>query len=159
MPNILNPEWEAELPGLRGQRVGAAAGGEKLGATLYEVDPGGRVSPLHIHHANEEMLFVISGTPTLRTPEGERELEPGEVVVFPSGRRGAHQVRNRSREPARVVIVSTMIYPEVAEHPDSGKVLAISGRPDETAAMVLAFRRDDAVSVTEGESEGSQTAH
>ena len=88
MPNIFNPEWEAELPGLRGQRVGAGAGGEKLGATLYEVDPGGRVSPLHIHHANEEMLFVVSGRPTLRTGDGEREVEEGEVVAFPSGRRG-----------------------------------------------------------------------
>jgi uncharacterized cupin superfamily protein len=152
MPNILNPEWEAELPGLRGVRVGAAAGGEKLGATLYEVEPGGRVSPLHVHHANEEMLFVISGRPTLRTTDAERELEPGEVIVFPSGRRGAHQVLNRSDEAVRVLIVSTMSYPEVVEHPDSQKVVAITGRPDETAAMFLAFRRSDAVPVTEGES-------
>jgi uncharacterized cupin superfamily protein len=151
MPNIFKPEWEAELPGLRGVRVGARAGGEKLGATLYEVDTGGRVSPLHIHHANEEMLFVVSGRPTLRTGDGERELELGEVVAFPSGRRGAHQVLNRSGEPARVLIVSTMRYPEVVEHPDSNKVLAISGRPDETAAMFLAFRKGDAVPVTEGE--------
>jgi uncharacterized cupin superfamily protein len=151
MPNILSPEWEAELPGLRGQRVGAAAGAEKLGATVYEVDPGGRVSPLHIHHANEELLIVLSGRPTLRTLDGERELEPGAVVAFPSGRRGAHQVLNRSGEPTRVLIASTMIYPEVVEHPDSNKILAISGRPDETAAMFLAFRRDDAVAVTEGE--------
>jgi uncharacterized cupin superfamily protein len=151
MPNILSPEWEAELPGLRGQRVGAAAGAEKLGATLYEVDPGGRVSPLHIHHANEELLIVLSGRPTLRTLDGERELEPGEVVAFPSGRRGAHQVLNGSDEPARVLIASTMLYPEVVEHPDSNKVLAMSGRPDETAAIALAFRRGDAVPVTEGE--------
>ena len=44
-----------------------------------------------------------------------------------------------------------MIYPEVAEHPDSQKIVAMTGRPDETAAMVQAFRRDDAVPVTEGE--------
>ena len=151
MPNIENPEWEAELPGLRGVRVGAAAGAEKLGATLYEVDPGGRVSPLHIHHGNEELLFVIAGRPTLRTPDAERELEPGEVVAFLSGRRGAHQILNRSDASARVLIVSTKIYPEVVEHPDSNKVVAITGAPDETAALFLAFRRDDAVPVTEGE--------
>jgi uncharacterized cupin superfamily protein len=151
MPNILSPEWEAERPGLRGVRVGAAAGAEKLGATLYEVDPGGRVSPLHVHHANEELLIVLSGRPSVRTGEDERELEPGEVVAFPSGRRGAHQVLNRSGEPARVLIASTMIYPEVAEYPDSDKILAISGRADETAAVFLAFRRDDAVPLTEGE--------
>jgi len=158
MPNILSPEWEAELPGLRGQRIGAAAGAEKLGATLYEVDPGGRVSPLHIHHANEEMLVVLAGRPTLRTTDGERELEPGEVVAFPAGRRGAHQVLNRSPEPVRVLIASTMIYPEVVEHPDSGKVLAMSGRVDEAAAVMLAFRRDSAVPVTEGEEGPGRTA-
>jgi uncharacterized cupin superfamily protein len=152
MPNIESPEWEAELPGLRGVRVGAAAGAEQLGATLYEVDPGGRVSPLHVHHANEEMLLVVSGRPTLRTHDGERELENGEVVAFLSGRRGTHQVLNRSDAPARVLIVSTKNYPEVVEHPDSQKVVAITGPPDETAAIMLAFRRDDAVPVTEGES-------
>jgi uncharacterized cupin superfamily protein len=151
MPNIESPEWEAELPGLRGVRVGAAAGAEKLGATLYEVDPGGRVSPLHIHHANEELLFVIAGRPTLRTPDDERELEPGEVVSFLSGRRGAHQVVNRGDAPARVLIVSTKIYPEVVEHPDSHKIVAMTAPLEETST-VLAFRRDDAVDVTEGES-------
>ena len=50
-----------------------------------------------------------------------------------------------------------MRYPEVVEHPDSNKVVAISGRPDETAAMFLAFRRGDAVPVTEGE-EGRTSA-
>ena len=62
-----------------------------------------------------------------------------------------HQVVNRSDAPARVLIASTMIYPEVVEHPDSGKVLAMSGRVDEAAAVLLAFRRDDAVPVTYGE--------
>ena len=54
-----------------------------------------------------------------------------------------------------MLIASTMLYPEVVEHPDSGKVLALSGRVDEAAAVMLAFRRDDAVPVTFGE-EGSE---
>ena len=160
-PNIHEPEWDAQMPDApfraKAMRAGARAGSQELGATLYEIDPGGRVSPLHVHHANEELLIVLSGRPTLRTLDGERELEPGAVVAFPSGRRGAHQVLNRSGEPSRVLMASTMIYPEVVEHPDSNKVVAISGRPDETAAMFLAFRRDDAVAVTEGE-EGRTSA-
>jgi uncharacterized cupin superfamily protein len=157
-PSFLAPEWETppEMP-IKGVRLGAAAGAQELGATLYELPAGTAVSPYHLHYANEELLFVLSGRPTLRTLDGERELEPGAVVAFPSGRRGAHQVLNRSGEPSRVLIASTMIYPEVVEHPDSNKVVAISGRPDETAAMFLAFRRDDAVAVTEGE-EGRTSA-
>ena len=155
MPNIHHPEWDAErdAPPFRWRRarLGRQAGSRDLGASLFEVPPGAATFPLHIHHANEEMLIVVSGRPSVRTPDDERELEPGEVVAFLSGRRGAHQILNRGDEPARVLMVSTNIYPEVVEHPDSNKVLAITGRPDETAAMFLAFRKDSAVSVTHGE--------
>ena len=41
--------------------------------------PGAAVSPLHVHHANEEMLVVIAGRPTVRSAEGERELGEGEL--------------------------------------------------------------------------------
>jgi uncharacterized cupin superfamily protein len=127
-PNVFSPDWEheAEAPfSLRAQRVGARAGGERLGATLYEIDPGGAVSPYHVHHANEEMLVVVSGTPSVRTPEGVRELEPGAVLAFPLGAKGAHRVFNESDEPARVLIVSTMVFPEVAEHLDTGAMLTM----------------------------------
>ena len=102
--------------------VGIRLGSELLGATLYECPPGNRVWPYHLHHANEEMLLVLEGTLTLRTPEGERSLERGEVVLFRRGAEGAHQVLNLSDDPARFLIVSTMVVPEVCEYPDSGKV-------------------------------------
>jgi uncharacterized cupin superfamily protein len=102
--------------------VGIRLGGELLGATLYECPPGNRVWPYHLHHANEEMLLVLEGTPTLRTPEGERLLERGEVVLFRRGAEGAHQLLNHSDSPARFLMISTMIAPDVCEFPDSGKV-------------------------------------
>ena len=45
----------------RASRIGERAGGGELGATLYEILPGGAISPHHIHYGNEEMLFVLSG--------------------------------------------------------------------------------------------------
>src|SRR5437899_2023939 len=97
--NIYEPEWvertEAPLRG-RTARVGALAGAERLGATLYEIDPGQNSSPFHLHHANEEMIIVLSGRPTLRTLEGTRVLEQGEIVACPVGQAGAHQVQNRT---------------------------------------------------------------
>ena len=68
--------------------------------------------------------MVIAGRPTLRTIDSERELAPGEVVACPVGKRGAHRLDNRSEEPARVLVVSTMRAPEINEYPDSGKVWA-----------------------------------
>ena len=132
MTNVFEPDWvERSRPPLIGRaaRVGAQAGAERLGATLYEIDPGGSASPFHLHHANEEMIIVLRGRPTLRTLDGVRTLEPGDVVACPVGRRGAHQVRNESDESVRVLIVSTMVYPEVAELLDSDKILVHSAPP------------------------------
>jgi uncharacterized cupin superfamily protein len=62
----------------------------------------------------------------LRTPEGLRELTPGEVVHFPKGAAGAHQVFNRTNEPARYVVAASHVTPEVVEYPDSGKIAAMA---------------------------------
>ena len=135
--NVFEPEWDAEGPDpFRGRvmRVGHRAGAGELGATLYELDPGGAVSPYHLHHANEEMLVVLEGRPHLRTPAGTRELAAGAVVAFPRGKDGAHRVFNPGDERARVLIVSTMNFPEVAEHLDTGTILAMT---DERQAMAF----------------------
>jgi uncharacterized cupin superfamily protein len=132
-PNIHAPVWEGELPApfrLRGQRVGAAAGARELGVALYELEPGGAVSPYHVHHANEELLIVLAGSPELRTPAGTRRLQAGAVVAFPRGAEGAHRVSNPGPEIARVLLVSTMNTPDVAEHLDTGALLAILGQAE-----------------------------
>jgi uncharacterized cupin superfamily protein len=130
-PNIHRPEWDFERTdppfGARAMRLGPRTGAQELGATLYEIDPGGAIAPYHLHHGNEELLLVVSGTPRLRTPDGVRALAPGAVVAFPRGPAGAHRVFNTTDEPARVVIVSTMNFPELAEHLDTGTWLAVTG--------------------------------
>lgn len=153
MPNVYDPEWEAELVSgdmvLRAARVGAAAGGSRLGAALYELEPHAAISPMHVHHANEEMLLVLSGVATVRTPDGEHQLEAGELRAFPAGPTGAHRVENRSAAPTRVLIVSTMVSPDVVEHPDSGKILTMVGQGPDAAAH--AFRTEDEVPPWAGE--------
>lgn len=154
MVNIFEPEWVwRDQPPLIGRaaRVGAEAGSERLGATLYEIDPGGCGSPFHIHHANEELIFVLAGRPTLRTAEGTRELAAGDVVACPVGPRGAHQLQNNTDEPVRALVVSTMVYPEVAELPDSDKVLAQTAPPGTPGRLALAFPREAEVDRLEGE--------
>jgi uncharacterized cupin superfamily protein len=130
-PNVHRPEWDFERTepsfGARGMRLGPPTGARELGATLYEIDPGGAISPYHVHHGNEELMLVLSGTPELRTPDGVRALEPGTVVAFPRGPAGAHRVFNTAGELARVVIVSTMNLPEIAEYLDTGTWLAMTG--------------------------------
>lgn len=158
MPNVFEPEWEREIDQppfrLRGARVGAQAGAERLGASVYELPPGGASFPMHAHHANEEMIVVLAGRPTLRTPEGERELEPGELVACPVGRRGAHRLDNRGADPARVLVLSTLELPEVIEYPDSGK-LAVRGAGfgEDPDALQLILRADATLGYFDGETD------
>jgi uncharacterized cupin superfamily protein len=161
MVNLHDPEWvertDAPLKG-RAARVGASAGAEQLGATLYEIDPGQNGSPFHLHHANEEMIIVLAGRPTLRTLEGSRRLEPGDVIACPVGRAGAHQVQNHTEEPVQVLIVSTMTYPEAAELLDTDKVLVMSGPPGTADRLVSAFPRSAQVDRLAGEIHSPQRA-
>jgi uncharacterized cupin superfamily protein len=120
MANVLKPEFDAERdePPFRWRRAKLAkqAGARQLGASLFEVPAGAATFPLHAHYANEELLIVLSGQPTLTGRDGDsRELEPGEVVAFPAGRAGAHRLDNQTDEPLRILIVSTMKAPEINE--------------------------------------------
>jgi uncharacterized cupin superfamily protein len=125
--NLLDGELDdaEERPGYRHRRrqVGRLLGGDLLGATVYEVPPGEKLWPYHWELGCEEFLVVVSGRPTVRTADGERELVPGDVVHFPEGETGAHQVLNRSDGVLRVLIGSTKSSLAVAGYPDSGKLL------------------------------------
>ena len=52
-------------------------------------EPRGRLRTAVIILAVVALLFVLAGSPALRTPEGWRDLTPGECVCFPTGERGA----------------------------------------------------------------------
>jgi uncharacterized cupin superfamily protein len=118
--------WEStnDHEGFRHRRtaVGKRLGARLLGGSLYELPPGERTWPYHWECGCEEWVIVIAGHPTMRGAEGERELSPGDMVVCPEGRDGAHQVINRTDEPARVLILSSKSSMAVVHYPDSGKV-------------------------------------
>lgn len=103
-------------------RLGPLIGATKMGATIYELEPGQSNCPYHYEYGAEEWLLVIAGRPTIRHPDGEDELEPGDLVCFPEGPEGAHRVTNRSEETVRVLILSTKGDPAVAVYPDSDKI-------------------------------------
>jgi uncharacterized cupin superfamily protein len=103
-------------------RIGPLVGASAIGATVYVLNEGQSICPYHYEYGNEEWLLVLEGHALLRHPEGEDELEPGDVVCFQEGPEGAHKLTNRRPEPARIVILSTKREPSTAIYPDSGKI-------------------------------------
>jgi uncharacterized cupin superfamily protein len=128
--NLYGDEWDEprDREGWRIKEafVGHHIGGELIGASMSEVEPGNKLWPYHRHHANEEWVIVLGGQPTLRTHEGEQVLKEGDVVCFPRGKEGAHQIINRTDAPIRVLMLSSLIAPDIVEYLDTGKVGARS---------------------------------
>jgi uncharacterized cupin superfamily protein len=158
MPNVHRPDFDehGDRDGFRwhGESVGLEAGSERLGASVYELPPGEATFPYHYHLANEELLIVLGGRPHLRTSEGWRQLEEGEVVAFPLGERGAHQLANRTEAAVRFLMISEMRSPEIAVYPDSSKIGVREHAPGSgRVGLKLNFRSDDARDYWDGEPE------
>jgi uncharacterized cupin superfamily protein len=109
----------------RGAPVGRRLGARRIGAGVYEADPGVPIWPYHYHHGIEEWLYVIAGAPVLRDPAGERPLAPGDLIRFPSGHQGAHTVSG----PGRFVIFDADhdVEPYMCVYPDSDKISGPGG--------------------------------
>jgi uncharacterized cupin superfamily protein len=114
------------------ERLGASV----IGAAVWDVSAGFKSGPYHFHPGVEEWLCAVDGAPVLRTPDGERTLEPGELATFSADPAGAHTVHG----PGRVVIFSAGArgWGEafVSVYPDSDKI---------AAAGPVIFRRADAL--------------
>src|SRR6187551_3707032 len=109
--------------GSRSGAVGARIGARMLGYNITAVAPGKRAFPLHNHHANEEMFFILQGSGELRVGEERWTIRQGDFIAAPpGGPEGAHQIINTGSDELRYLAVSTMIYPEVVEYPDSRKL-------------------------------------
>jgi len=125
--NISDPDFQYDPEDPEGfragmYRLGPDVGAERTGATLYHLPPGELLCPYHFEYGEEEWLLVLSGRPFVRTPDGIEELKPMDVAFFPRGPAGAHQVGNRTDEPARVLMWSDVVWPTGTAYPDSDKV-------------------------------------
>ena len=124
--NVQGDEWDVERPSVRIRHIGHRLGSELIGGVLLELRSGHR-GPYHLHHGNEELALVVAGTPTVRGPTDERRLRPGDLAFFPRGPEGLHALENHSEEPARVLLISSKVSPDVTERPDEGLVGVFAG--------------------------------
>jgi uncharacterized cupin superfamily protein len=144
--NVFNDENPGRID------VGRAVSSDATAMFVYDLAPEQSSSPYHYEY-EEEWLLVVDGTLVVRTPDGELELERGDIVCFPAGPSGAHKVMNRSETPARMMMFSSARVPAVSVYPDSDKIGVWSGGDGDD----LIFKRSTAVPWSEGE-DGWQNA-
>ncbi|HEY4348447.1 MAG TPA: cupin domain-containing protein [Gaiellaceae bacterium] len=152
--NIGDPEFDysesegqPEGFGAGGFRIGKLVGAELTGTTVYELPPGQAICPYHYEYGEEEWLLVLQGRPTLRHPEGTTELEPWDIVCFPSGPDGAHAVRNTTEDTVRVLMYANLTKIGAVVYPDSDKLAVWT--PD--SENNLRFRRSTHLGYWDGE--------
>jgi uncharacterized cupin superfamily protein len=126
--------------------VARALGSADTAMYIYDLAPGQSSSPYHYEY-EEEWLLVVEGNVVARRPDGEQTLKRGDLVRFPAGPPGAHQLTNRSDEPARTLLFSSARVPAVSVYPDSNKIGVWPGNDEDD----LVFRRDSAVVWSNGE--------
>lgn len=138
--NVLHAPAAVSATARDGYRVGATEFGRALGAsliggTVWELPPGQQNARYHYDHGDEEWLVVLEGRPTVRHPGGEDDLEPGDVVCFPTGPDGAHCVSNRTEDTVCMLMLSTQNVPTVVVFPDEGEVLVYTGHDDDNLVV------------------------
>ncbi len=113
---------EHELYEYRKQEITSRAEFDTCYAAFYEISPGKANYPYHYHTASTELFYIIGGEGVLETPEGEKRVKAGDVIVCPPGERAAHLLRNPSEtETLSYLDVDTVQSPEVVRYPRSGK--------------------------------------
>ena len=150
--NIADPSFSYDCDDPEGFRAGLFRFGSQLGAkqtgtSVYDLPPGQSVCPYHYEYGEEEWALVLEGRPTLRDPGGTEQLEPFDVVFFPMGPEGAHQIRNETGEPVRLMMWSTVVVPTATAYPDSDKVGIWTGVKEDD----LMVRRSANVEYYDGE--------
>lgn len=119
-------EW-SEVPrfGLRYRHLSLAAMGEhyRVGVAIEELAPGKQTAPAHYHIFEEEHVFVLDGSLSLRLGTEIYRMRTGDYVCFPAGQRAGHCLINDTAETCRYVIVGERNPNEVVVYTDSNKVL------------------------------------
>ena len=116
---------------------------ENLNFDLRQLNPDQYSVPYHFHRYAEELFMIISGSATLRTPNGLEIVNSGDLIFFEKGKTGAHQLYNHTTETCVYLDIRTYIGYDVAEYPDSNKIFIAPSRE--------IFEIDSQVSYFEGE--------
>jgi len=147
-------ELEHEETRFRRKQLGEAAESEQIGCSLYELPSGHRSWPYHYHTANEEAIYVLRGTGTIRLAGETSEVEAGDYVSLPADESGGHRVINDSDGTLRYLAISTMNDPDLTVYPDSEKMGVYVGAPPggrEERSLEGYYRIEDDVDYWTGE--------
>ncbi len=107
--------------GLSTLHLSVAGGLNQFGAYIDTLAPGAWSSHRHWHSAEDEFLYMLSGSATLRDDNGMQDLFPGDAVCWRHGDPNAHHLTNRGDAPCRWIIVGSRAAGDICTYSDDGR--------------------------------------
>jgi uncharacterized cupin superfamily protein len=118
--------WEefsrGERFGMRYQHLSSFGGGTQISISNEVLSPGKQANQLHYHMLEEEHVFILEGSLTVRLGQKTYILTPGHHVCFPAGQKVGHSLFNHTSEPCRYLVLGNPQPNEVAVFPETGRV-------------------------------------
>ena len=131
---------------------GQALGLTGLGTRYNEVPAGKSSCPFHVHHAIDEMFFILDGTGEYRFGSAVYPVKAGDVLAAPAGgAERAHQLINTGSTILSYLGISSRAPADVVEYPDSGKFLVSSPRPGTEGRLRFVGRPEASIDYWDGE--------
>ena len=91
--------------------------------SLYDIPPQKSNYPYHYHTKDDEIFYIINGFGILETPEGNKEIKAGDIIICPPCNKGAHKLTNISSTETLSYIEFDIIHkPEVVIYPHTNKI-------------------------------------
>lgn len=119
-------EW-SDVPrfGVRYRHLSSHVLGEDyhVGVAIEELAPGMQSAPAHYHAFEEEHVFMLEGSLTVRLGDERHRMTKGDYICFPAGQRAGHCLINEGAAAARYVIIGERNPSDVIVYPDSNKVM------------------------------------
>ncbi|MER0237358.1 cupin domain-containing protein [Fulvimarina sp. MAC8] len=120
-PSNYPEPFKSRMSGRTKRRIGDLFGLANFGVNLTVLEPGAVSALLHRHETQDEFVYVIEGTATLVTDEGEVAMTPGMCAGFPAKGR-AHHLVNRSETPVKYLEIGDRSPGDSAEYPEDDLV-------------------------------------
>lgn len=101
--------------------LGDATGLTGLGIHLIEVAPGDLTTEHHVHHHEDEAVYVLSGTGTAFIgAEESHAIGPGDFIGYRAGGE-AHSIENTGDELLRLLVIGQRLAHDVGDYPRQKK--------------------------------------
>ncbi|MCG5237889.1 cupin domain-containing protein [Xanthobacter oligotrophicus] len=126
-PSNYPAPFAARMSGREKRQLGDAFGLSRFGVNLTALAPGAQSALLHRHTRQEEFVYILAGTPTLRTDEGEFALGPGMCIGFPANGL-AHHLINRTGEEVRYLEIGDRDPEDAGTYPEDDLVAQFSAQ-------------------------------